>query len=149
MSVILTKFHKNSMKIEDFFNSLGKPLNFVDTPCNQTKYEKLNFYRSAAESILMQRRQKDTEHAESLKHWHQAYHSFRRSVHCFIEGLETMQSMKYQEALDLFTDSYHYTIKASEIPVTVSLDCIYYVDRVTYKMKYQNFRNTRFFLDIF
>ena len=60
------------------------------------------------------------EYAEALRQWHQAYHCFRRSVHCFVEGLEAMRSSKFQESLDLLTESYHFTLKASEVPVSVS-----------------------------
>ena len=31
-----------------------------------------------------------------------------------------MENKKYHEALDLFTESYNFTIKANEIPVSVS-----------------------------
>ena len=68
----------------------------------------------------MQRRQKDPQYAASLKQWHKDYQSFRKSVHCFIEGIETMHSRKYQVALGLFLDSYHYSQIATESPATVS-----------------------------
>ena len=76
-------------------------------------------FRNAAEQILTSRRIKFPHDAESLRLWHQAYHFFRRSVHCLVEGLDIMENKKYHEALDLFTESYNFTIKASEIPVSV------------------------------
>ena len=77
-------------------------------------------FRNAAEQILTSRRIKYPQDAESLRLWHQAYHFFRRSVHCLVEGLDIMENKKYHEALDLFTESYNFTIKANEIPVSVS-----------------------------
>ena len=41
-------------------------------------------------------------------------------MHCLVEGLDIMENKKYHEALDLFTESYNFTIKANEIPVSVS-----------------------------
>ena len=79
-------------------------------------------FSSAAKKILNDRRAKSREYAEALRQWHQAYHCFRRSVHCFVEGLEADRSSKFQESLDLLTESYHFTLKASEVPVSVSLE---------------------------
>ena len=77
-------------------------------------------FRNAADACLQVRRNKDPEYTQALKEWHQAYHFFRRSVHCFVNGLDLQLNAQFPEALDLYTEAYHYTMKANSVPVTVS-----------------------------
>ena len=64
--------------------------------------------------------QKSIYCSANLKQWHQAYHFFRRSVHCFVNGIECQMNAQFHEALDHYTEAYNYTVKANSVPVTVS-----------------------------
>ncbi len=77
-------------------------------------------FRNAAESHLVQRRKSHPQEAASLRQWHQAYHLFRRSAHCFVAGLDAHSQQKVHEAVDLFTEAYNYSQKVAEVPVAVS-----------------------------
>ena len=77
-------------------------------------------FRNAADACLQARRTKYPEDAKALKQWHQAYHFFRRSVHCFVNGLDRQMNAQFLEALDHYTEAYNYTVKANNVPVTVS-----------------------------
>lgn len=77
-------------------------------------------FRTAADNLLSQRRAKHPHDAATLRQWHQAYHLFRRSVHCFVSALEAQLLNKYDEALDLYTEAFNYTMKANEVSVAVS-----------------------------
>ena len=89
-------------------------------PGLENNMQTMSAFRSAADGLLTQRRTKHPHEASALRQWHQAYHCFRRSVYCFIQGLEAFLASKNQEALDLFTEAYHYTSKALSVPVAVS-----------------------------
>ena len=78
-------------------------------------------FRNAADLVLQSRRTKHQDEANTLKQWHQAYHFFRRSVHCFVNGLECQRNAQFPEALDHYTEAYNYTVKANTVPVTASL----------------------------
>ena len=80
----------------------------------------MSAFRQAADNILNARRVKHRQEASLLRKWHQVYHLFRRSVHCFVNALEAQTERKFNEALDLYTEAYHYTQKAAAVPVLVS-----------------------------
>ena len=82
-------------------------------------------FRAAADSILTHRRAKYKEQASLLRKWHQVYHLFRRSVHCFINALEAQWDKKFKEALDLYTEAYHFTQKAAAVPVSVNFSLLF------------------------
>ena len=77
-------------------------------------------FRQAADQTLKNRRSKDRHEALALRKWHQAYHFFRRSVHCFINGLEAQTERKFNESLDLYTEAFWFTQKAAAVQVSVS-----------------------------
>lgn len=81
--------------------------------------QSMSSFRAAADVILTQRRAKHPHEAAALRHWHQAYHFFRRSVHCFIHGLKSHMDNKHSQALDLYTEAFNYTTKAAAVPVSV------------------------------
>jgi len=89
-------------------------------PGLENNTQTMSAFRTAADTILTQRRNKHSHEAVTLRQWHQAYHLFRRSVHCFVGGLEAQLSRKCEEALDLYTAAYNFTVKGAEVPVNVS-----------------------------
>ena len=88
-------------------------------PGLENNSQTMSAFRTAADIILKQRRAKHPHEAEALRQWHQVYHLFRRSVHCFVNGLEAQFSSRFCEALDLYTEAYNYTQKGAEVPVSV------------------------------
>ena len=81
----------------------------------------VNMFRMAAEKLLAQRRKTQTQEAAVLRQWHQAYHLFRRSAHCFVNALDALNNRKFFEALDLFTEAYNYSQKVSKVPIQASV----------------------------
>lgn len=79
----------------------------------------MSAFRVAADTLLSQRRGKHPHEASALRQWHQAYHLFRRSVHCLVNGLEAHMENKVNKALDLYTEAFNYTNKAAAVPVSV------------------------------
>ena len=60
---------------------------------------------------VFQKRQQFPNDAQALRDWHQLYHWFRRSVHCFVNGLEAFLLHKFDRSLDLLTEACLYTTK--------------------------------------
>ncbi len=79
----------------------------------------MSAFRAAADTLLKKRRKELPHEAAALRQWHQAYHFFRRSVHCFVAGLQAHMESRSNEALDWFTECFNYTNKATSLPVSV------------------------------
>ncbi len=80
----------------------------------------LSTIRKCAEQCLHQKRQRCPDDAKELREWHQIYHWFRRSAHCFVNGMEAFHVHKFDRALDLFTEAYQYTIRVQDTRPGVS-----------------------------
>ncbi len=61
-----------------------------------------------------------------LKNWHQAYHNFRLSAHCFVKGTEAFAHDKFDEAVEFLTVAYALNTKIQENPPIVILYIIIY-----------------------
>ena len=64
--------------------------------------------------MLRQRRQQNQTEAAILKQWHQIYHWYRMSAHCLVSGLDHLCQHQFEESLDMFTESYNYTVRLYE-----------------------------------
>ena len=96
-------------------------------PGLENNSQTMSAFRGAADTLLKQRRAKHPHEAASLRQWHQVYHLFRRSVHCFISGLEAQMATKYNQALELYTEAHNFTTFGASISVSVSfmpLNCL-------------------------
>ena len=69
--------------------------------------------RQTMESRLRERRSTHAKEASTLRQWHQAYHSFRVSANCFVDGVNAYLDQKYEESLDLFIMAYNISYKIS------------------------------------
>ena len=80
--------------------------------------------KQLAESTLLQIRDQYPQESQLLKDWHQAYHNFRVSAHCFVSGVEEFIAKDFEEALDHMAISYHLNIRIAENPPAVRLSFI-------------------------
>ncbi len=73
----------------------------------------------AAENVLGFLRTSRADDARALKEWHQAYHTFRLSAHCFIKGADALEAEKYEEALEMLNSCYTLLIRITDRPPKV------------------------------
>ena len=69
--------------------------------------------RKMAERQLSEKRSQMPVEAETVRHWHQVYHFFRRGVHFFVEGVEAWLKHKFQQSLDHFTEAYRFNLQVA------------------------------------
>jgi len=72
--------------------------------------------KKLAERRLNEHRDKLPDDAEFVRHWHQAYHYFRRCVHYFVEGVESFMVGKFRESLDQLSQAYRFNVLLLEYP---------------------------------
>jgi hypothetical protein len=77
--------------------------------------------RTQGTNKLQVERQFHTAETRQLRNWHQAYHSFRVSAQCFVQGVEYLNQAKSEEALDMFFTSYTMSVKIVENPPAVGI----------------------------
>lgn len=74
----------------------------------------------AAENQLAQLRKSRPADEDKLKRWHQAYHMFRLSAHCFVRGAELLTAEKNEDSLEFLTSAYSLSIRIINGPPMVS-----------------------------
>lgn len=75
--------------------------------------------RSAADEKLIALRKSRSMAAMELREWHQAYHLFRVSAHCYVMGVDNFLIQKFECSLDLFIIAYNVSVKIMESPPKV------------------------------